>query len=471
MFSLARRLLVQSSSNRKLLLSTMSSGSINKRPVNATIPAKVGDLLSEVDTPSLVVNKAALERNLLRMRDYVASVNTDHRRVLFRPHTKTHKCPALAKLQIELGGATGVCCQKLDEVEAMLDGGVMDVFLTNQCVGARKITRLCELAQRRGAKLSVLVDDLDNTRDLARHAQDAGIHLDVLIEVNGGQDRCGLNIDSDGGPSLAVQLAQEVRASGPALTFKGIHCYGGWLQHVRTVAERRDKVMNGPVACAQKAVGVLQEAGVDCEIVTGAGTGSYRMETEAGVHNELQPGSYCFMDHDYGLNEDGHDVFENALFLHATVVSKANDERRAVIDAGLKASSLDSGPPRLVSGLVSVNSGGGGDAATGVEFRTGGDEHGILVGDYCRSLRVGDTVRLVPGHIDPTVNMHHFLVVVSDDDEEVRGAVKAAGEQLPCSDKGDGSDRNGGNGDSGRWGTDEPRVVAIWEVAGRSPGL
>lgn len=270
--------------------------------------------------------------------------------------------------------------------------------------------------------------------DIREGARKHGVTLNVLIEVNGGQQRCGINVhDGLGGTDLCVSLAREIIDSGPELTFKGIHCYGGFLQHIRSADERRARVLAEPVAAARVAVDGLLSAGILCEVVTGAGTGSYKTEVEGSVHNELQPGSYCFMDADYGNNSDGYDVFENALFIHSTVISKSVDsETRAVLDAGLKAISLDSGPPQAIEGFID-----GTRKLADVEFLNGGDEHGILSGRVAH-LQVGDTVRLIPGHIDPTVNMHQFLVVVDTDEKDPSG---------------------------------EPIVVDVWDISGRSPGF
>lgn len=403
------------------------------KTITVTCPAKIGDKLSDVDTPALIINQNAFERNLDRMHKYVSSLD---RKVLLRPHAKTHKCAAIANLQIQKFGAVGMCCQKLDEAEALIDGGVRDVFVTNEIIGTKKIWRLCQLAKK--ANISVIVDSVHNVKELSEAAVTQGVELEVLIEVNGGQNRCGVNVHD--GSSACVSIAKEICAS-QALRFKGIHCYGGSLQHVRSVAERRQLVMDGPVARAKIARDALAEVGISCDIITGAGTGTYPFEVEGGVHNELQPGSYAMMDVDYRANEDGKDVFEPALFVHTTVVSKAVDASgRAVVDAGMKALSLDSGPPQLFTAGAgdSVGSNGIGLAnlsCRDVRYECGGDEHGILVGGVSQ-LQVGDMVRLIPGHVDPTVNMHKFFVVVA---EPAEGA--------------------------------EPEVVDIWEIGGSGPGF
>lgn len=416
----------------------------NNINLKLTKPAKINDLLSEVDTPCLIVNKNKLEQNLQLMKDYIDNINknrNENNKIYFRPHAKTHKCPTLAKLQIEKYNAIGICCQKLDEVEVMIDNGIKNILMTNQCIGNNKIQRLCNLAKNDNVILSVLVDNLNNIKDLQYYANLNNIQLNILIEVNGGQNRCGINVDEINNNNninslnneLLIILAKEIINSNN-LTFKGIHCYGGFLQHIRNANERKEKVLLNPVNKAKIAKDLLKLYNIDCEIITGAGTGSFKYEIEGNIHNELQCGSYCFMDVDYGLNEDGYDIFENALFLHTTVISKANNDTRAVIDAGLKASSLDSGPPLLINGYMNGNKN---NKRNDVIYNNGGDEHGILIGDYCKSLNVGDKVRLIPGHIDPTVNMHHYLVIVDD------------------------------NGNS----ENEPKVVDIWDISGRSPGF
>ena len=401
---------------------------VERKIVAATCPAKIGDKLSDVDTPALVIDRRAFERNLEKMYKFVSSLD---RKILLRPHAKTHKCAAIANIQIKRFGAIGMCCQKLDELQALVEGGVGDVFITNEIIGTKKILRLCALAK--SAKVSVIVDDIGNVRELSKAAVASGVELDVLIEVNGGQNRCGVNVHQ--GSGACVLLAQEIVLCD-ALRFKGIHCYGGSLQHVRSVAERRQLVMDGPVARARIARDALSAVGIGCDIITGAGTGSYPFEVEGGVHNELQPGSYGLMDVDYGANEDGKDVFEPALFIHTTVLSTAVDtSRRAVVDAGMKAVSLDSGPPELLISDTPKGIAARGGDCRGVVYECGGDEHGILSGSV-EALAVGDTVRLIPGHVDPTVNMHKYFVVV---DAPSDGA--------------------------------EPEVVDIWEIGGSGPGF
>lgn len=223
-----------------------------------TVPAAVGDKLSAVDTPALIVYRKALYKNLQKMKDFVDEHNRAGPAISYRPHTKTHKCPALAKIQIEKYGAEGVCVQILDEAEAMLNGGVTDVFISNQCIGPKKIARLCELSKR--GKVSIVVDNIDNVQQIAAAAAASGTTIDVLIEINAGQNRCGVDVQADGG-ALCVQLAQEI-ADSTSLHFKGIHCYHGGIQHTRCAEERRQQVLDMPVARASLAVKALEAAGV-----------------------------------------------------------------------------------------------------------------------------------------------------------------------------------------------------------------
>ena len=285
----------------------------------------------------------------------------------------------------------------------------------------------------------MLVDDMQNIENIYTEAIKSGVSLGMLIEVNGGHNRCGIGVASaPGGCDLLLAMAREIISRSPALRFRGIHCYNGALQHVRGAIDRRDRVFSGPVAAARTAVDALSAAGIACPVITGGGTGSFRSEVEGGVHNEIQPGSYCFMDVDYGLNDEKYSIFENALFIHTRVISKAVDtNHRAVVDAGMKAISFDSGPPVAINGFLDGN-----DVVDGITVLNGGDEHSILMGAAVHQWNVGDTLRLIPGHIDPTVNMHNFIVVMDNGPLQLDGSPSG-----------------------------EPVVVDLWDVSGRGPGL
>lgn len=346
-------------------------------------PASVGERLEQVDTPALVLDLDAFERNLERMRAALEGA-----RVRLRPHAKTHKCPEIARRQIERG-ALGVCCQKVAEAEAMVDGGIADVLVSNEVVGAAKIERLAALARR--ARIGVCVDAAANLRALQAAAQAARASLDVYVEIDVGAERCGV---APGEPALA--LAREA-ARCPSLRFAGLQAYHGAAQHLRASAERRAAIARAAQA-ARHTRRLIEDAGIACPVVTGGGSGSFAYEIESGAYDEIQPGSYVFMDADYARNDWDAPLprFEHALFVLATVMSRPTP-RRAVLDAGLKASSVDSGMPTVWQ-------------RPGLRYTLASDEHGWLEGPDLPSL--GEKLLLVPGHCDPTVNLYDWYVCV-----------------------------------------------------------
>lgn len=349
-------------------------------------PAAIGMPLSAVDTPALLLDLDAFEGNLARMADAVRG-----KPVRLRPHAKSHKCPEIAHRQLALG-AVGVCCQKVGEAEALVAGGVADVLITNEIVGAPKLARLAGLA--REAKVSVCVDDAQNVADLDAAAGRAGVRLEVLVEINAGANRCGVE---PGVPALA--LAQKI-AGSRNLRFAGLQAYQGGAQHLRSVEERRVAIVSAS-ALAATTRDLVEAQGIACAIVTGAGTGTFPLEMASGIYNELQPGSYVFMDADYNRNELNADWprFEQSLFVWTTVMSRPT-LARAVVDAGLKASSVDSGMPQVWR-------------RPGVEFVKASDEHGVLaIAAGAQSLALADKLMLVPGHCDPTVNLYDWFVCV-----------------------------------------------------------
>ena len=368
-------------------------------------PAEVGMSLEEVDTPALLIDMDAFEANLSTMAKAANEAG-----VRLRPHAKTHKCAVIALRQMALG-AVGVCCQKVSEAEALVRAGVRDVLVTNEIVGDRKIGHLAALA--REAVIGVCVDDAGNVASLDAAAVRAGVTLDVLVEIDVGAHRCGV----EPGPA-AVELAKRV-ASASALRFAGFQAYQGSAQHIRDYAERRAAI-EAAAAAAASSVALAEQHGLACATVTGAGTGSYVFEAGSGVYNELQAGSYIFMDGDYAKNfgEDGAPThtFRHALFVYTTVMSAAQSGR-AVVDAGLKASSVDSGLPSVL-----------GDPE--VRYVSASDEHGKLeIGGGAR-VSIGDKLRLIPGHCDPTVNLYDWYVCVRGDRVEALWPIVARGALL-----------------------------------------
>jgi 3-hydroxy-D-aspartate aldolase len=366
-------------------------------------PAEIGMSLDEVDTPALIIDLDAFERNLRRLPEAIAG-----RPVKARPHAKTHKCPVIALKQVELG-AVGVCVQKVSEAEAMVYGGVRDVLVTNEVVGRQKLQRLTSLAHN--ARVGVCVDDLSQVHALDAAAGEAGVRLLVCVEVNMGGNRCGVE---PGEPAL--DLARAV-AAAPHLVFAGLQAYHGSAQHLRGWDERRQAIAQAADK-AGRTRDLLARHGIDCATVTGAGTGSFEFEATSGVYTELQCGSYIFMDADYGRNcdRDGgpFTTFEPSLYVWATVMSRPTQDR-AIVDAGLKALAFDSGPPIVC------------DEPTATYDRAS-DEHGRLgISGVTNRLALGDKVRLIPGHCDPTVNLYDWYVCIRNNRVEQLWPITARG--------------------------------------------
>ncbi|CAH1796219.1 unnamed protein product [Owenia fusiformis] len=379
-------------------------------------PCSVGDMMKDIDTPALVVDLDSLESNINKMSKIVEE---NYPNVKIRPHCKTHKCPNIAHMQMN-SGAVGFCCQTITETDALVNAGINDIFISNQIIGLRKIRRVVGLAKI--ANISLCVDDADNVRDIDTVAGDLGIKMDVVVEVHVGAYRCGVN------PGEPVAELAQLITELPNVNFKGLHCYQGRNQHQRKEGDRKKEVEN-VVALVKQSLEALSKRGIPCEYITGGGTGSFKYEASSTTFTEIQPGSYVFMDVDYGknLNTDGsfYNEFKNSLYVLSTVQSKGTNPNRVVVDAGMKALSVDSGVP-LLKDFPSIT------------YNIGGDEHGVLTkmvdGEQMPKeideLKVGDIIRLIPGHCDPTVNMHDWIIGLRGD-----------------------------------------KVECIWPVAGRGPGV
>jgi 3-hydroxy-D-aspartate aldolase len=351
-------------------------------------PAETGMAIGTIDTPALVIDLDALERNLRRMADFAAAAG-----IAVRPHAKTHKSPDIAARQIALG-AVGMCCQKVSEAEILVANGIKDVLVSNEVAGAGKLARLARLALR--ATMAVCCDAIDNVAEIEAACAAADARLDVLVEIDVGGRRCGA---APGGP--AARIAEAI-ARSPHLRFAGLQAYHGAAQHVREPGERRERIA-GAVADVQETLQALQAVGLRARVVGGGGTGSFENEAASRVYTELQPGSYVFMDADYARNmgADGAPIhtFEHALFVLATVMSAPVPER-CVVDAGHKALAVDSGMP--VPWML-----------PGALYHRPSDEHGVLdVTALAERPTRGQKVFLVPGHCDPTVNLHDWYVGV-----------------------------------------------------------
>lgn len=373
--------------------------------VGYDIPALPGMDEADIQTPCLILDLDALERNIIKMGNYAKAHGMRH-----RSHGKMHKSVDVQKLQERLGGAAGVCCQKVSEAEVFARGGIRDILVSNQVRDPAKIDRLARLPKH-GARITVCVDDLANVSELSAAAQKHGTTLACLVEIDCGAGRCGVATTGE-----AVAIAQAIDAA-PGLIFAGIQAYQGAMQHLESYAERKAK-LDDAIARVKTIVDGLRAAGLTPGLVSGGGTGSYHFESNSGVYNELQCGSYAFMDADYGRirGEHGQRIdqgeWENALFILTSVMSCAKPGQ-AVCDAGLKVQSLDSGLP-VIHGRDDV------------AYLSASDEHGVIE-DRRGVLRINEKLKLVPGHCDPTCNLHDWYVGVRNGKVEVVWPVSARG--------------------------------------------
>ena len=373
--------------------------------VGYDVPAVPGMREDEIQTPCLILDLDALERNVRKMGDYAKAHGMRH-----RAHGKMHKSVDVLLLQQELGGAVGVCCQKVSEAEVFARGGIKDILISNQVRDPAKIDRLAKMP-RYGARVIVCLDDVKNVAELSAATEKHGTTLECFVEIDCGAGRCGVKTAPD-----VVAIAKAV-AAAPGLKFTGIQAYQGAMQHIDKFEDRKAK-LDAAIAQVKEAVEALKAEGLEPELVSGGGTGSYYFESGSGVFNELQCGSYAFMDADYGriLDEDGKRIdkgeWENALFILTSVMSHAKADK-AICDAGLKAQSVDSGLPFIYG-------------RDDVKYVKCSDEHGVIE-DPNGVLKVNEKLRLVPGHCDPTCNVHDWYVGVRNGVVETLWPVSARG--------------------------------------------
>jgi 3-hydroxy-D-aspartate aldolase len=326
----------------------------------------------QIETPALVIELDALERNIKSMADFMRGRNA-----VLRPHYKTFKCPTIAHMQIA-AGARGICCAKLGEAETLAEAGITDVLIANQIVDPAKVNRLAGLA-RGGCKIAVAADNEENIKDLSRAAVKHGSTIHVLVEVDVGMGRCGINT-----PEEALRLARLIEGSR-GLAFGGIQAYEGHIIHNRDVEVRRRGVreMIGKVGGIKEH---LEKNGIPVKDISGGGTGTYNITGDNTIWTEIQAGSYVFMDTVY--NEVGLS-FENALFVLSMVIHKRPGV--AVTDAGQKVCTLDQGLPRVR-----------GREHLAVKLH---EEHG-LIADERNELNYLEKIEYIPSHCCTTVNLH-----------------------------------------------------------------
>jgi D-serine deaminase-like pyridoxal phosphate-dependent protein len=364
---------------------------------------------TDCDTPALLLDLDKVERNIALLHSGITAP------VKLRVHGKAHKCPELAKLQITRG-AIGVCCQKLSEAEVFFNAGIDDIVISNEVIGAFKVARLLKLANRMkaaGGKLGVCVDHALGVQQLvaAVDSTAATSVIHVWVELDVGQGRCGVQTQAE-----VLALVEQI-VNHKALRFAGVQAYHGKLQHLRTAAERQatanqmfDKV--AAVVRALEARAAVWE--LDLPIpVSGGGTGSYDLEASSKLYTEIQAGSYVLMDADYQrTNVAATARFDNALTVLCTVMSERPGQ--IVIDGGLKTFAVDSGlPVALMQGLL---------------VKSISDEHTVIeVLDLSLQPLIGQKIELIPGHCDPTVNLHHEFHVVRNGDVIAKWPILAQG--------------------------------------------
>ncbi len=351
------------------------------------MPRPQPQTLADIDTPAAIIDLDLVRRNIQTMQRALEGTA-----VHVRPHAKTHKTPQIALMQIE-AGAPGVTCAKVGEAEAMVAGGVRDVLIANQVVGAPKLARLCALARQ--ARVTVAVDDERNVRALSAAAAAQGVTLGVMIEVEVGMQRCGV---LPGAPAAA--LAQAVHRA-PALDLVGLMGYEGHTVGIVDRAEREAKTRAALAAVIQTKA-ACEAAGLDIREVSGGGTNTFDITSTIDGWTELQCGTYVTMDA-WFRQHVGH-VFESAFWVLAAVVSRPTRER-AVVDAGAKSISREPG------GLAVV------DDPPGIQLRSLSEEHGTLsLAENAPDLQPGDKVKITPWHGCTTFNLHDVVYALQDDE-------------------------------------------------------
>ena len=358
-----------------------------------------------LNTPVLVLDIAALDRNIAKMQALV-----EHHAVALRPHAKTHKSVDIAQRQIA-AGAVGVCCAKIGEAEVLVDGDVRDVLITSPVAAHAAITRLAQLAALDMGVMSV-VDAPAIASALNEALRTIGARMAVLIDIDPGIHRTGV-----ASPDAAVALAAHI-ATLDHIDFAGVQFYCGMQQHIEDFAERRTSIVER-TDYLRTVIDALTQAGFTPGIVSGGGTGTHAIDLELGLFTELQTGSYVFMDRQYldcALAESDPAPFEVSLMVDSRVVS-ANHAKLVTIDAGFKSLSSDGGVATVVRG---------GPPESGFAFM--GDEHSALIYPAISDmLNAGDAVSLIVPHCDPTVNLYDYYHVVDGDTLVAMWPVSARG--------------------------------------------
>ncbi len=348
------------------------------------VPALKGMDFNEIQTPCLIIDLEIFKRNIEQMKQFTLKNNVN-----LRPHAKMHKSVEVSKYQIKYGNAQGICCQKLSEAEVFVRSGIKDVLITNQICDPIKIDRLCKI-NKSDAEISFCVDNFVILKNIQTIAFQNNVKLKLFIELECGAQRCGVDDTSE-----IKKMINFIKKSSQ-LTLSGFHAYNGSNQHIINHEER----MNSVNKTNSKIQNILKYFELSDLIVTGGGTGCFEDETRKNLYNEIQVGSYAFMDAHYSrLNKIRSDIiFENSLFILTSVIS-ISKSNFSVVDAGLKSMSVDSGLP-----VVYKND--------NLKYVSCSDEHGIIE-DNENCLKLNDKLKLIPGHCDPTCNLHDWYVIIN----------------------------------------------------------
>ncbi len=345
-----------------------------------------------IDTPALIIEQKTFMKNAEAMNKLLEGGN-----IKLRPHYKSHKCANIAHFQMTMG-AKGMTCAKLSEAIDLADCGVEDILIANQITDKRKIRRLADLAG--DCRLTVCVDGIENIRNLSEAAKNSGNTIHCLVEFEIGMQRCGVKTKEE-----VLQLAKEIEKS-ENLTFDGIQAYAGHISHMVDFTERETKT-KANYEKLKELIAFLKENGVEVQIVSGGSTGTAQIKVKEGLYNELQAGSYLFMDNTY---KDLDVPFKNSLFVLTAVVSAKPG--LTVVDAGVKTCGVDQGMPGIV----------GAEAEDIVASEEHFQLHGLSI-----ETKVGDRLKLIPGHCCSTVNLFDKIYVVDGDKVVDRIPVTARG--------------------------------------------
>lgn len=347
--------------------------------------------IQDIETPALIVEKKILLENIKAMNDIISGTN-----LKLRPHYKSHKCAELAQLQIK-NGAKGMTCSKLSEAIDLCDCGIEDILIANQITDAKKIRRLADLAGC--CRLTVCVDDENNIKQLSKAAKNSETTIFCLVEYEIGMKRCGVGTKEE-----VLKLVRQIEEC-ENLVFEGIQAYAGHASHVTDINERKEVTYaNFEKLC--ELLDFLKENNVSVNVVSGGSTGTAELKKNS-VYNELQAGSYLFMDYTYS---DLNLPFKNSLFVLSTVVSKRDG--LTVVDAGVKTCGVDQGMPAICD--------------NDCEEVVASEEH-FQLHKLSIPLNVGDKVRLIPGHCCSTVNLHDKIYLIEDNKVVGRLIITARG--------------------------------------------